>query len=211
MIAAVIVLLILVPAPFAWITLSTQDRRAGVEDVPQRPVALVLGAGLSAEGRPTTLLRRRLDIAADLYLREKVDAVLVSGDNSFDTYNETDAMREYLVAAGVPDAKIAGDYAGFSTWESCVRAHEIFGVEAATVVTQEFHLARAVSLCEAAGIDIQGVGDPSMRIRTTATVYGYVREVPAAFKAVIDALWQPDPTFLGPKETGVEEALGAPR
>nr|WP_221308350.1 ElyC/SanA/YdcF family protein [Nocardiopsis mwathae] len=208
---AAVAVLLAVPVPFAWITLSTQERRVGAADAEERPVALVLGAGLSVEGHPTTLLARRLDIAADLYHRELVEAVLVSGDNSRDSYNETDAMHAYLVRAGVPAEKIAGDYAGFSTWESCIRAREIFGVDAATVVTQEFHLARAVSLCQAVGIDTQGVGDASLRIRTGATLYGYFREVPAAFKAVADGLLQPEPTFLGPKEPGVEDALAAPR
>ncbi|MFC4565897.1 vancomycin high temperature exclusion protein [Nocardiopsis mangrovi] len=198
-------------APFTWLAVSTADRRAAVHDAEDRPVALVLGAGLRDDGRPTTLLARRLDLAAELYHRGGTEAVLVSGDNSIDSYNETDAMRDYLVALGVPATKIAGDYAGFSTWESCVRAHEVFGVDAAAVITQNFHLPRAVALCRAAGIDTQGVGDASIRVRTTATVYGYVREVPAAVKAVADTLLRPDPRFLGPRESGVDDALAAPR
>ncbi len=198
-------------APFAWLTVSTSERRSTVEDARTRPVALVLGAGLRDDDSPTTLLARRLDIAAELYRKESVDAVLVSGDNSVDGYNETDAMRDYLIDAGVPEAKIAGDYAGFSTWESCVRARKVFGVDAATVITQNFHLARAVRLCQAAGIDAEGVGDSSLRFRTVATVYGYVREVPAAFKAVYDTVVRPDPQFLGPQDPGVDDALAARR
>ncbi|MGI5120687.1 SanA/YdcF family protein [Marinactinospora thermotolerans] len=194
-----------------WVRSSTSDSRFVPSEVPERPVAIVLGAGLRADGTPTTLLARRLDIAAGLYHSERVHALLVSGDNSHDAYNETDAMRAYLVAAGVPEAKVVGDHAGFSTWESCARAREIFGVEAATVVTQAFHLPRAVALCRAAGIDTVGAADASWEARPTATAYGHLREFPAALKAALDAWLRPDPTFLGPRETGVDEALAAPR
>lgn len=198
-------------APFVWIVLSTGDRRLPAELVPTRPVALVLGAGVRPDGQPSLLLARRLDIAADLYRRGRVEAVLVSGDNSVETYNETDTMRAYLVAAGVPDAKIAGDYAGFDTWDSCVRAYEVFGVRAATVVTQDFHLPRAVALCRAAGIDAVGTGDGNLDRSGRATVYGYAREIPAAIAAVLDMAFSPNPRFLGPYEPGVDNALATPR
>ncbi|MDT0302439.1 SanA/YdcF family protein [Streptomonospora wellingtoniae] len=197
--------------PCAWLNATTLDQRAGAAEARHRPVAIVLGAGLRGDGTPTTLLARRLDIAARLYRTERVEAVLVSGDNSVASYNEPDAMRDYLAAAGVPRRKVAADYAGFSTWETCTRARRIFGVEAASVVTQNFHLPRAVALCSGAGIDAQGVGDSSYTARTTATVYGYVREVPAAFPAVYQALLRPDPQFLGPVEPDVREALAARR
>lgn len=202
---------LLLPLPFAWLAWSTADVRGTVDEVPERPVALVLGAGLDDDGRPRTLLSRRLDLAAELYHSAKVEAVLVSGDNSRDAYNETDAMADYLAAVGVPREKVAADYAGFSTWDSCARARRVFGVEAATVVTQDFHLPRAVGLCRAAGIDAVGVGDPSADGKFTATVYGYVRELPAGYKAAAQAALRPDPVFPGPSETSVEEALAAPR
>ncbi|GLU47700.1 membrane protein [Nocardiopsis ansamitocini] len=199
-------------APITWLHASTSGDRFAAGQTPHRPVALVLGAGVRPDGSPTRLLERRLDLAAQLYHQARVEAVLVSGDNSRETYNETDAMAAYLVGAGVPEEKIAGDYAGFSTWESCVRAREVFGVEAVTVVTQSFHLPRAVALCKRAGLDAIGVGDPGQGTdRVTATIYGHFREVPAAFKAVADALLRPDPTFLGPYEPGVDDALAVER
>jgi vancomycin permeability regulator SanA len=193
--------------PFVWMVASTAEHRHSAATVPDRPVALVLGAGVRQDGQPTLLLARRLDTAADLYFADQVSVILVTGDNSVEHYNETDTMADYLVAAGVPADRIVGDYAGFSTWESCVRAHEVFGVEAATVVTQDFHLPRAVGLCRAAGIDAVGVADSSLRERTTATVYGWLREVPAAVAAAGTVLLRPDPTFLGDAETGVRDAL----
>ncbi|GAA3753749.1 vancomycin permeability regulator SanA [Spinactinospora alkalitolerans] len=198
--------------PVTWLHVSTADHRDALADAPARPVAIVLGAGLTPDGRPTPSLARRLDIAAELYRSGRVEAILATGDNSLDSYNETDAMRGHLIEAGVPEAKAAGDYAGFSTWDSCVRAREVFGVEKATVVTQSFHLPRAVALCRAAGIEAGGVGDPGWgEERLVANVYGYTREVPAAFKAVTEAVLQPEPRFLGDHETTVQRALETPR
>ncbi|PSK92330.1 vancomycin permeability regulator SanA [Murinocardiopsis flavida] len=209
--AALIALPLLGAVPSVWLYASTADGRHAAADAPRRPVAIVLGAGLTPSGEPTPFLAGRLDIAVDLYDRGKAEAILVSGDNSRDDYDEVGGMRDYLVAAGVPDAKIANDHAGFSTWESCVRARRIFGVGAATVVTQDFHLPRAVALCRAAGIDTAGVGDHQGDTYPTDSAYGYLRELPAAVPAVVDSAVRPDPTFLGPRESSVAEALRAPR
>ena len=197
---------LLAATPLGWFAVSTGRRRTTVDRAGARPVALVLGAGLRRDGRPSLLLARRLDLAADLYHRGTVDAVLVSGAD-----DEPAAMRTHLLAADVPDAKIVGDAAGFRTWDSCVRAHEVFGVRSAIVVTQAFHLPRAVTLCRAAGIDATGVGDRSMRARRVPTVYGWLREVPAAIKALGDTVFRPAPRHLGPPTTGVADAVLARR
>ncbi|MEU3019629.1 ElyC/SanA/YdcF family protein [Nocardiopsis sp. NPDC007018] len=196
-------------APFAGVLASTSAQRYSVDTVPDRPVAVVLGAGVRPDGRPSLLLAQRLDLAAELYENGSVRAVLVTGDNGVEHYSETDTMRDYLVAAGIPGDRVVGDHAGFSTWDSCVRAREVFGVREATVVTQEFHLPRAVRLCRAAGIDAVGVGAASMRERGPATVYGWAREVPAAVAALGTMVFRPDPRFLGDYETGVDDALAA--
>jgi vancomycin permeability regulator SanA len=197
---------VLVAAPLAWFAATTGSRRTTVERAQPRPVALVLGAGLRADGRPTLLLARRLDIAAALYHRGTVDAVLVSGAD-----DEPGAMHAYLLSAGVPDAKIVRDAAGFRTWDSCVRARHVFGVRSAIVVTQAFHLPRAIVLCGAAGIDVTGVGDASLPARRRATVYGWLREVPAAVKALGDALLRPAPRSLGEPTTSLADAVRAAR
>ncbi len=197
---------LLAATPFAWLAVSTDGRRTTAERAGARPVALVLGAGLRQDGRPGTLLARRLDVAADLYHRGTVDAILVSGADA-----EPAAMRAHLVAADVPEAKIVPDSAGFRTGDSCVRAHEVFGVRSAIVVTQEFHLPRAVALCRAAGIDATGVGDRSLQARRVATVYGWLREIPAAFKAVRDTLFRPAPQRLEAPTTTIADAVLAPR
>jgi vancomycin permeability regulator SanA len=202
---------LLVLAPFAWLVASTGGHRSSAAAAPARPVALVLGAGVRPDGTPSPLLARRLDIAADLYRRGRVDAVLVTGNNAPEANYETDTMRAYLVATGIPERKIVADEAGFTTWDSCTRAYDMFGVRAATVITQTFHLPRAVALCRAAGIDATGVGDASLDARRVATIYGYTREVAAAFKAAAEALFRPAPRVIGSYETGIDDALAAPR
>ncbi|WP_053717131.1 SanA/YdcF family protein [Saccharothrix sp. NRRL B-16348] len=204
---AVGLLAVLAATPWVWVQTSSAAYRHDAADVPDAPVALVLGAGLTRAGTPTPFLAGRLDVAADLYRRGKVEVLLVSGDNSRTEYDEPTAMRTYLIGRGVPADDVVADYAGLDTWDSCTRAKRIFGVERLTVVTQEFHLPRAVALCRSAGIEAFGVGhDTSDRVSTTA--YGHFREVFAAGKAMWDGVvTKPDPRFLGPRETGVTSAL----
>ena len=177
--------------------------------VPAAPVALVLGAEVYADGTPSPFLAARLDIAERLYATGKVRAVLVSGDHSRWEYDEPGAMEVYLVARGVPAADIALDYAGFDTYDSCARANRIFGVREAIVVTQTYHLDRAVALCRALGVDADGVGDDSVRIYREPWRNSVVSERGAVVKAVVDVLSRRDPVFLVRHETSVEEALAS--
>ncbi|MEV8534332.1 ElyC/SanA/YdcF family protein [Streptomyces sp. NPDC051211] len=192
--------------PSAWTHAVAEDRLHTTADVPATDVAVVFGAGLLGE-RPTPYLARRLDAAAELYRTGRVKVVLVTGDNSRAEYDEPDAMRTYLTGRGVPDGKIVSDFAGFDTWDSCVRAREIFGVGRAVLISQGFHIRRAVALCRAAGIDSYGVGVSDVHDATW--YYGGAREILAAGKAALDASLKPEPTFLGPKEHGVTRALGS--
>ncbi|MFF7328881.1 vancomycin high temperature exclusion protein [Streptomyces sp. NPDC090306] len=202
-VAVLVCVLVLLPA--TWLRLSTGDRLRTVADVPHTGVAVVFGAGLEQDGRPSRYLAGRLDAAARLYRAGRVDVVLVTGDNSRDDYDEPDAMRAYLTGHGVPAGRIVRDYAGFDTWDSCVRAKKIFGVDRAVLVSQGFHIRRAVALCRAAGLDVYGVGVDQDHDATW--YYGGAREVLAAGKAALDVLFHPDPHFLGPKEDGVTRVL----
>jgi len=194
--------------PATWLRLGEGGRVRSVADVPAEPVAVVFGAGLE-DGRPSAYLAHRLDAAVRLYTSGKVRVLLVTGDNSRTTYDEPDAMRTYLTAHGVPAGRIVADYAGFDTWDSCDRAKRVFGVDRAVLVTQDFHIRRALALCAAAGIDAYGVGVPE---RHDATWYASgTREVLAADKAAFDVLAKPAPRFLGPRETGVARALDGDR
>ncbi|GAA2801905.1 SanA/YdcF family protein [Streptomyces showdoensis] len=197
---------VLALAPATWMHTTTGDRLRTTADVPAQDVGVVFGAGLW-KGRPTPYLAHRLDAAAELYRTGKVRVLLVTGDNSRTEYDEPSAMRTYLAARGVPDDKVVSDYAGFDTWDSCVRAKKIFGVDRAVLVTQDFHIKRAVALCGAAGVESYGVGVPEPH--DSVWYYGTTRELAAAGKAALDAALRPDPHFLGSREDGVAEALAA--
>ncbi|MFD3548024.1 vancomycin high temperature exclusion protein [Streptomyces sp. NPDC058655] len=192
--------------PSAWTHASAADRLRSTADAPAAEVAVVFGAGLW-KGRPTPYLADRLDAAAELYRAGRVKVVLVTGDNSRTEYDEPDAMRTYLTGHGVPGDRIVSDFAGFDTWDSCVRARQIFGVERAVLISQGFHIRRAVALCQAAGVESYGVGVDDVHDATW--YYGGTREVFAAGKAALDAAFKPAPRFLGPKEHGVSRALAA--
>ncbi|MEU0132451.1 ElyC/SanA/YdcF family protein [Streptomyces sp. NPDC006296] len=190
--------------PAALLHTTADARVRTTADAPERLVAVVFGAGLW-DGRPSPYLAHRLDAAAELYRTGKVRVVLVTGDHSRVEYDEPDAMRTYLVAHGVPDGRIVSDHAGFDTWDSCVRARKVFGVDRAVLVSQGFHIRRAIALCRSAGIDAYGVG--AADVHDVTWYYGGTREVFAAGKALLDMAFEPDPHFLGPRETGVADAL----
>ncbi|TMR28130.1 hypothetical protein ETD85_36870 [Nonomuraea zeae] len=207
---------VLALAPMTWAWLSSSGHRAAAEGagwparVPVTQAALVLGAGLYGT-QPTQMLARRLDIAADLYHAGKVRALLLSGDNSRKDYDEPTAMRDYLRGKGVPDAVMVLDYAGFDTWDSCVRARKVFGAERITVVTQEFHLPRAVTLCRTAGLEAFGVGDDSARRWASITYVYAARELFATAKAFADSMvLNSDPVYPGPREVSLTRILGQP-
>ncbi|MFG2947453.1 SanA/YdcF family protein [Streptomyces adustus] len=205
---AVMAACVLALTPITWLYVSTGDRLRTTADVPRTEVAVVFGAGLW-DGEPSPYLAHRLDAAAALYRAGRIEVVLVTGDNSREDYDEPDAMRAYLTKHGVPAARIVSDYAGFDTWDSCVRAKKIFGVDRAVLISQGFHIRRAVALCEAAGVRSYGVGVDAKHDVTW--YYGGTREVFAAGKAALDVLFEPDPHFLGPEEPGVKRALTSAR
>ncbi|MDN0194374.1 ElyC/SanA/YdcF family protein [Streptomyces sp. S.PNR 29] len=204
LVQAVMAACVLALLPATWLYVATGDRLRSTADVPRTEVAVVFGAGLW-EGEPSPYLAHRLDAAAELYRAGRIEVVLVTGDNSREDYDEPDAMRAYLTRHGVPDGRIVSDYAGFDTWDSCVRARKIFGVDRAVLISQGFHIRRAVALCQAAGVTSYGVGVDAKHDATW--YYGGAREIFAAGKAALDAVFRPDPRFLGPEEPGVRRAL----
>ena len=181
--------------------------RPDVAAVPPTPVALVLGAGLEPDGTPSVYLARRLEAARQLFVAGTVQVILVSGDNSTPYHDEPGAMRTWLLQHGVPDAKIVRDAAGFDTHDSCVRARQIFGVTSAVVVTQDYHVRRALFSCRAAGIRSTGVGVSAASVTPRQAVLWRVREVAASWKAAWDAATHRRPVFLGHPESGVRTAL----
>jgi vancomycin permeability regulator SanA len=189
-----------------WVRAAASGHEYSEQSVPSAPVAIVLGAQVYDGGNPSPFLAARLDIAHRLLDAGKVKAILVSGDHSRWEYDEPGAMQVYLVARGVPASQVVLDYAGFDTYDSCARAHRIFGVDRAIVVTQTYHLDRAVALCRQQGIDTAGVGDDTVRIYKEPWLHSVVREQGAKVKAAYDVLSRRDPVFLGRHETGVQDA-----
>jgi vancomycin permeability regulator SanA len=189
---------VLVSLPPAWLYLSQSDRVRTVASVPGEPVAVIFGAGLD-HGTPSPYLAERLNAGIALFQAGKVKALLVTGDNGHVGYDEPDAMRTYLIAHGIPAGRVVRDYAGFDTWDSCARARRIFGVDHAVLVTQGFHIRRALALCNAAGVDSYGIGVDEPH--DSVWYYGGVRELPAAGEAALQVLFDPDPHLLGPQVT----------
>lgn len=195
----------MVGGPAAYATVSARPHTFTVRSVPEAPVALVLGAQIYPDGTPSPYLKGRLDAAKRLYDAGKVRAILVSGDNGDEHYNEPDGMRNYLIRKGVPAGKVVADYAGFDTYDSCVRAKRIFGVDRLIVVTQGYHLPRAITTCRLIGVDADGVGDYTTNYGPVWR-YGQLREIGASVKMVLDVVTRRSP-LLGPYESGIDEAL----
>lgn len=186
-----------------YINLLTRTRRyTDIADVPEKPVAIVFGAGVWADGTPTPMLADRIQGAIDLYKLGRVEKILMTGDNGTPEYNEVVAMQLYAINQGVPSNDIRLDYAGFSTYESCYRAREIFGIETAVLITQQYHLPRAVYICNRLGIDAIGFGTPDWgKFRDDSMRFYTRRELLAVVKAVVQVhILRPKPTFLGPFE-----------
>lgn len=171
-----------------------------VTEVPARPVAIVFGAGLWHNGTATPVLIDRVTTATKLYFAGKVEKILMSGDNRFVDYNEPAVMQKLAISLGVPDTAIVLDYAGRRTYDTCYRANAIFGVTKAILVTQAFHLPRAIYLCNQLGVDAVGV-DADLRVyRTSSLLYWNARELLATIAAIWDVnIGHPVPV-LGDKE-----------
>lgn len=178
-------------------------RMFSANDAPARRVAIVFGAGLWRDGSPTPVLRDRVATAASLYFSGKVEKLLMTGDNRFASYNEPGAMRAYALELGIPDEAIVLDYAGRRTYDSCFRARHIFGVQESILVTQSFHLPRALYVCNALGVQSIGVASDLREYRRRSWVYWNLREIPATaialwevhFSRPIPVMGSPEPIF----------------
>ena len=190
--------LVIAISPFVW--------RKGVqwvygrsiyttETVPTDRVAIVFGAAVYGNERLSPVLRDRMDTAITLYHDGKVEKILVSGDNSTLEYNEPDAMKEYAIQRGVPADDIQPDYGGRRTYDTCYRAREVFQLDSAILVTQQFHLPRAIFTCRRLGIDAVGVS-ADLRPYRDARWYE-VRETGATAVALWDTIRQLPSPVLG--------------
>lgn len=189
--------LLLVVLPTAWVGTRHLDRiYSDAAAVPPAPVAIVFGAAVRPDGQPSLMLADRIDAAVALYQHGKVQRILMTGDNGHADYDEVTAMKRYAVSKGVPAERINLDYAGFRTYDSCYRARAIFGVTKAILVTQGYHLPRALYLANAFGIDAVGLKGGSDYY--TGQEWYDAREAAALFVTFWEVhVLQPEPRFLG--------------
>ena len=195
----VLVLILLAPLALrAWVGWQTADQiHAGALDAPTMPAAIVLGAGYWPGGRLSHALADRMDTAIALYEAGKINKLLLTGDNRFADYNEPAAMAAYAQARGVPREDLVLDYAGRRTYDSCYRASAIFGLEQAILVTQEFHLPRALYTCDQ--LDLETVGVVADRRTYLRATWYQVREIFALTRAWLDLkLFKPVPVLGDP-------------
>ncbi|AQQ71528.1 vancomycin high temperature exclusion protein [Limihaloglobus sulfuriphilus] len=180
---------------------SFSDNRlyTSAQNVPPKRAALVLGTVKTFQGRPNLFYEYRLNAAAQLWNAGKIDAIVVSGDNSEKHYDEPTSMKNDLIERGIPAEFITADYAGFRTLDSIVRASEIFGLDDYIIVSQRFHCQRALYLASQKGY--KAIGFCADDVPGTAGKKQRLREILARTKAVMDILINTKPKFLGEKET----------
>ncbi len=162
------------------------------DNVPQTDVALVLGASV-VRGKPSPVLEERANAAVELYHTRKVRKILVTGDNGALTHDEVTPVRKYLISAGIPAEDIFLDHAGFDTYSSMYRARDVFLAKSVIVVTQDFHMPRALFIARRLGLEAYGV----VPKRGEGTGKDYLREIPASAKALKDLVLMRIPKYLG--------------
>lgn len=158
----------------------------GVSETPPRRVAIVFGAAIYSEERLSSVLRDRMETAIGLYEAGIVQKLLVSGDNRFEDYDEPTAMMAYAIRRGVPEEDIQPDFAGRRTYDTCYRARHIFQVQSAVLVTQDFHLPRALFICNGLGLDAVGTSADLRPYRGTR--WYFIRETGATLMALWDVI-----------------------
>lgn len=173
-----------------WI-LSTEE----AEELTGMDCILVLGCGVRPDGEPSLMLRDRLDMGLILYNKEAAPKLLMSGDHGRVEYDEVNTMKDYALERQVPSWDVFMDHAGFSTYESMARAKEVFQVQRVIIVSQKYHLYRAVYDARALGLEAYGVAAED--VAYSGQVMREVREILARAKDWVYCLVKPDPTFLG--------------
>ena len=156
---------------------------------------LVLGAGIRADGSPTPMLKDRLDTAIEVYKSGAAPKLLMSGDHSREDYDEVQTMKDYAIDKGVPSEDIFMDHAGFSTYESLYRARDIFQAQNIVIVTQKYHLYRALYTAEA--LSLRALGVPADTKTYGGQTYRDLREILARNKDFLTSIYKPKPTYLG--------------
>jgi SanA protein len=175
---------------------SKQDLFSDINLTPNNEVGLVLGTSIQTrDGRPNQFFTNRIQAATDLYNANKINIIIVSGDNSTNSYNEPRFMKDALIKQGIPADKIILDYAGFSTIDSVLRARKVFGQTKFTIISQKFHNQRALFIAKKN--NIEAIGFNAQAIKASSSPRIYIREILARVKATIDVnIVKKQPKFL---------------
>jgi len=212
LLCVVAVFSVLVLLPTVWVRIGSAGRISTVAGAPSADVAIVFGAQVAAGGdEPMPFLRGRLDTAAQLITTGKVRALLISGDAHGGSGNEVRVMRAYLVGLGVDPGQLVVDQFGLDTYDTCRRAHDVYGVTRALLVSQDLHLHRAVTLCRRLGIDAYGVPARCDGCRLVTIWYNTARDVAAGPKAAWEAFRRRPPAVQSPPDPALRQAVAAHR
>ena len=189
--ALIIALINIYVISFSKSRILTMDQAAEIQDV---DCILVLGCGI-IDNRPGLMLKDRLDKSIELYNQNSAPKLLMSGDHGQNGHDEVSVMKRYAINNGVSSSDIFMDHAGFSTYESMYRAKEIFRAQKVIIVTQHYHIHRAIYIAQALGLEAYGVAAEDI------TYYGQalrdIREILARTKDFFTSAIKPEPTFLG--------------
>ena len=170
---------------------------ADAEELSDVDCIIVLGCLVEANGEPSDRLADRVLGGVELYKKGVAPKIIMSGDHGRTDYDEVNAMKQVAIDAGIPSSDVFMDHAGFSTYESIYRAKEIFGAEKVIIVTQEYHLYRALYIAEKLGLEAYGVDADYHSYRGQIT--RDVREILARCKDFASIIFKPEPTYLGEK------------
>ena len=205
--AAAAVVVLVVSGPWLWTTSAALGHVHDEDTAPAADVVVVLGTEVAADGQPSVRLAGRLDTAAALVRARRARVVLVSGDGAGTSGNEPAAMTAYLIRLGVDPWRIVVDGYGLDTYDTCVRARDVYGVSRALVVTQSYHLSRAVTVCRRIGIDADGVAARCEGCSFGLLAEKSVRDYAASGKAAWDVVRGRPAAVTSPDSTALDDAL----
>ena len=205
---ATVIALVLISTPWLWTMVAAHGHVHDEANAPAADVVIVLGTEVLPDGQPSSRLAGRLETAAALLHSGRARVVLVSGDGNGISGDEPAAMTAYLTGRlGVDPGRVVGDPFGLDTYDSCWRAGTVYGVHRALIVTQSYHVSRAVALCRHLGLDVDGVTARCSGCSSWLFVHKGARDYLASSKAAWDALRRRPPAVDSPVNSGVQDAL----
>lgn len=181
-----------------YMTNSVKDNILSLEEAKdlEADCIIVLGAGVKNDNTPTKMLEDRIIIGDKLYNENASNKIIMSGDHGREEYDEVNAMKKYAIEEGIPSEDIFMDHAGFETYDTMYRAKEIFGVKKVVIVTQKYHLYRALYIAKSLGLEAYGVSS-DLRYYSKKMIYWKFREYIARVKAFAKCIWKPESQYLG--------------